>query len=1117
MEKINSFNGDKESIINGKISFTNWITQNNVLITSHLLDNGLSFILENAKKPKAPLTALRLDNRWYYLDKAKKESYRAELNTDIQGVPYLKLTYFCFKHGGEGIRFDSRAALKALWKQAIDGRIFQKLSKRAIPVVQEPHIEQVPSLPTIDYLARDLVLWGSLNCEGRSHYLNRKGLGMQTVPGIRFGNQQVCVKIINQQGDYQGLQTIFNNGNKQFTKGLAKKGHFALIGCEGLPEKLPTIHIAEGVSTAASVFLSLNEPVFAALDAFNLLPVARQLKARFPKAQIIFWADNDWQKANKPLSNGYTLGNTGLIHANRAAFKLRDALVCTPDFTNAPILPTVLSYHVLNELALIFKDNSPFLLQALLSIPILEQTLLATLTYDAEQIIARKAQATDFNDLMQLAGTQAIEATIPQKPDIALALSHELRKYQKYHFGVISHNQFKQGSRTTYNDRYLSKVDFTAGVHLIKSAIGTGKTAVVESLVKACPKKSVLFTTHLISLVESAAARLGLCSYNDCDNYDLQIEPRLAICLNSLGKLTSNAALRDYDIVVIDEIEQVLARLTTHIDQKPLVFSVLMRIMSRAKTLICLDAHLSRPTIEIIQAACWDKPITVHINTHKNLDDREIILHDSAESVQLEAMRSLNNNQTAFLTFNSKADAFKTFSTIKAAMPEKKGLYIASDNAGDLDNQAFFKDVNTVSKQYDYLVCTPSVSTGVSIDNGHFDFIGGIFLSSINTANDCMQALGRVRNAKVRHVFCEKRYGYHPLDAETISARWLDTHQYDLNLMRLTNEGARVVMDANYEALCLSVTIARNRSFNDFYQQFALLSLDEGIKLSYAVCTPDNETRKQFRKFKQAFVQVEAEAVGLADMPESANALRELLNMPRKNMDQTRSFKKQQTIEFFHLSSNDTESIQAIASMDADNRFKKQVLNLELALSDTETAKQKFLEQTISSPQFAADVKHVATAQVLNKQLLSALHLTSTKNTLNTTDYHYTKETLVKSGFIDFIETNRPVLRGLIRLPSTEQLARDPLRFVGTMLAKLGLKQKRVGRATKGTYHVDEGRIQLLNNIIIKRRAGLMGASIPLDTQSIVIKKFAPLDKLTLYLQSIKRFFSPPGSYFSFA
>ncbi len=95
-------------------------------------------------------------------------------------------------------------------------------------------------------------------------------------------------------------------------------------------------------------------------------------------------------------------------------------------------------------------------------------------------------------------------------------------------------------------------------------------------------------------------------------------------------------------------------------------------------------------------------------------------------------------------------------------------------------------------------------------------------------------------------------------------------------------------------------------------------------------------------------------------------------------------------------------------------------------------------------------------------------------------------------------------------LPNTEQLAANPLRFVGTLLARLGLKQSRVGRAENATYHVNGDRLQLLNTLLLKRQAGILGASIPLDTQSVKVKTITPLETLTTCLQSIKRFFSPP-------
>ncbi len=95
-------------------------------------------------------------------------------------------------------------------------------------------------------------------------------------------------------------------------------------------------------------------------------------------------------------------------------------------------------------------------------------------------------------------------------------------------------------------------------------------------------------------------------------------------------------------------------------------------------------------------------------------------------------------------------------------------------------------------------------------------------------------------------------------------------------------------------------------------------------------------------------------------------------------------------------------------------------------------------------------------------------------------------------------------------LPSTDQLAANPLRFVGMLLAKLGLKQSRVGRAENAHYHVNGDRLQLLNTLLLQRQAGIFGKSIPLDTQSVKVKTFTPLETLTACLHSIKRFFSPP-------
>lgn len=1037
-------------------SFAQWAIENKQSIEARLIDEAIAFLNVHGEDLRTPVSSLIVDNRWHYIDKpAKKQSYRATMEYNSDGIPYLALTYYTFRHGGHSERFDSKSVLKALWQEARGG-LFSSPVKTAI----KPRIEPItPEINPIDWIARDKESWQSMTNTGNSHYLQRKGLSESIIPGIKHAKHHIAVAIINTHNTFLGLQRIFNDGQKRFTKGLSKKGHFTLIGCPSLPEKISTIHVCEGVATAASIHRAIGEPVFAALDAFNLLPVCKSLKRHYPKTQIIIWADNDWQKADIKTKFGRVLGNTGLIQANRTAFKLRGTLVCTPDFS----------------------------------------------TFDSELI----KEATDFNDLHRLDGLNRLVSTIPQKPDIHLGLWHELRHFNQHAHGAVAPGQFRDGVKLSYNSRYLPNDVFKReGVHLVRSAIGTGKTAIVEHLVKQNPKQSILFTTHLISLVESAASRLGLTSYNECDNFDLQIEHRLAICLNSLGKLTAEGSLRHYDVVIIDEIEQVLARLTSHIEQKPLIFSVLQHVMTNAKTLICLDAHLSQATVQMVQRFCPNQPVTIHFNRFEPGCARQIAFHDSPESVQMAAMQALEQEQKVYLAFNSKKEAFKTYSALNMAFPEKKGLYISSDNAGDAENQAFFNNVNEVSKRYDYLVCTPSVSTGVSIDNGHFDFVGGVFNAQVNTANDCMQALGRIRNHKTLHVFCDKRQAFKSLNPDVIASKWLNTHQYDIGLMNLDKEGQRIILNPDYEQLTLLVTQARHASFNDFYQQFSLLALHDGMKLTYFDTTLDVTTQQQLRQFKNACIEQDASLISQEQLPLTAAQLVALAQKPRKTMSESRQYKKQQLIEFYNLSERDEASITAMANMDNDGRFKKQVLALELALGDAALAQKRFVAQLEDGAQFAADLTHFSTLQMLYKKVLDTLHLTTTHQTLALHDYQYTKDTIAHSGFIAWIEEHRAILQGLISIPSAQLLQRDPLRFLSMLLGRMGLKQKRVGKAEHGLYHLDIERINLLNALIMRRAKGLAGISAPLDTSNCRLKEPSTTEFFIETFKKIKRFFT---------
>ncbi len=148
-------------------------------------------------------------------------------------------------------------------------------------------------------------------------YLVKKAVGTH---GLRIHQNALMVPIQDAQGALLSLQFIGPDGTKRFLSGGQKQGGFFLL--DGSAE---TICIAEGYATAASIHEAAGHPVAVAFDAGNLLPVAKALRNRYPKARLIVCADDDHK----------TPGNPGITQAAAAA-KAVHGDVAVPEFRNRP-------------------------------------------------------------------------------------------------------------------------------------------------------------------------------------------------------------------------------------------------------------------------------------------------------------------------------------------------------------------------------------------------------------------------------------------------------------------------------------------------------------------------------------------------------------------------------------------------------------------------------------------------------------------------------------------------------------------------------------------------------------------------------------------------------------
>jgi putative DNA primase/helicase len=163
-------------------------------------------------------------------------------------------------------------------------------------------------------------MWNAATGATNEHpYLMAKGI---TAQGARLsGYGDLMIPMFQEQG-ICGLQFIAEDGAKKFLPGSRLKGSFWYWPGNGssVAEGFATVCIAEGFATAASIREATGFDTVVAFNAGNLVPVARQIRLRYPKADIVICADDDHA----------TEGNPGIKAAQAATMVCRGAIAYPP-------------------------------------------------------------------------------------------------------------------------------------------------------------------------------------------------------------------------------------------------------------------------------------------------------------------------------------------------------------------------------------------------------------------------------------------------------------------------------------------------------------------------------------------------------------------------------------------------------------------------------------------------------------------------------------------------------------------------------------------------------------------------------------------------------------------
>lgn len=223
-------------------------------------------------------------------------------------------------------------------------------------------------------------IWNSSRPASLSHpYLAAKGItNPDAIAGLRQNeykdNDNLIIPVLY-ENEIVNLQSINQDGGKRFLAGGQVQGAYAFIGKAEDVEKVGVV-MAEGYATAASIYEATGKPVIIAFDAGNMVAVAERLAQKLPQnVPVVVAVDND-------------ASQTGIKKARQAAALLGDrATAIQPEF----------------------------------SMTLIQQ-------YQKGKGVDEKGRPplpSDFNDLHQLAGLEAVRQTFKEginlvpKPDIS--------------------------------------------------------------------------------------------------------------------------------------------------------------------------------------------------------------------------------------------------------------------------------------------------------------------------------------------------------------------------------------------------------------------------------------------------------------------------------------------------------------------------------------------------------------------------------------------------------------------------------------------------------------------------------------------------------------------------
>ena len=307
--------------------------------------------------------------------------------------------------------------------------------------------------------------------------------------------------------------------------------------------------------------------------------------------------------------------------------------------------------------------------------------------------------------------------------------------------------------------------------HIVRGGHGVGKTSIIGKHViemskaanfnNAAERFITTFITPRVSLSESISDKFMIDSYIHERNTKIGSRRSMVITTNSIvNDLFRQCFTGNYNLY-IDEFstirKDIFSRSGTMKKKAGKVYAKLLEVMREASCLVCSDADITDIDIEIIKSCRSHTPIYYH-NIHNTHAKPQVVYTEIKKHEHWNVVADyIRSGEKVYFASDNARDLSQLYKYLHRVCPKKSGLLIHSKHM-NVDGVAFINDAADPRKitnlNYDYVLVSPSVESGVSIEYKHFTKVCAMYCG-ITTPTSFIQQLLRVRTATQIELFAK--------------------------------------------------------------------------------------------------------------------------------------------------------------------------------------------------------------------------------------------------------------------------------------------------------------------------------------------------------------------------